>query len=913
MTNANETVTVDALVDAVWGPEAPDRAAQSLESLIWRLRKIIEPGRAARATATLLQTVELGYQLTLRRTHIDSYRLLEAHQRLPELLAANDNVQALELADAALSLWRGQPYFGVPEAQWMQPLRTQLEEARLELQQYHIQALLETGQPERAVSELLPLLADHPYRERLWGQRMLALYRCGRQSEALAAFAEARALLAEELGVDPGPDLRDLHRRILEQDRRLDLTVEGPPASRNVHLPSRRAVLIGRAQELKRLGGGLARTSLLTVTGPGGVGKTRLAVEAAYLARDQFGDGVWFVDLSEISDANLVWSRIALAIGLGLQPGSDIASMTLAFLRQRAVLLVLDNCEHVLDAVADAADVILEHAPQVKLLATSREPVELPGEKVFPVAPLEPPTDLAALAGNSAVQLFLDLLGDTGSNVDLEGPAGSSIARICAAVGGLPLGLELAAARARNFELAEVANALERSPTTLTRPGRGSARQLTLHDTIDWSYRLTRPDEQILHRRLSVIGGPFTTQAAEGLCGLAPLRKEQAMDLVGGLVHRSLLTPGATSRMGGPTLFAQLVPLRAHARSSLEACGELSAVEAARNDWVVAHMLDAPNDGRAGQAEWYEWVEDNYAVIDSALSATLLEAPSRAGLLLTEALTVYWYDRSLMIEGMHWLQAAKALPGLDAFDRARARASYGSARALNQETELAQADLAAAISELSEPRDENARVAGELLLRMGAASWTGDLWTDAVTATRQAKLIGERTENPDLVLRARAVLSACELIVEDPQRAVLDATSVLDDNREVGNHFAAFFACVTSGIAAVFNQDSAAGLYWSGEAMYHQRALGVRNIGDTLEQRGTHYTNTGQYEAATRCYGGAAAESEREGRSWPRHPGTPERLQRLREGLSPAAYQRNWESGQRLGRSEQHHAPEDWS
>ncbi len=385
------------------------------------------------------------------------------------------------------------------------------------------------------------------------------------------------------------------------------------------------------------------------------------------------------------------------------------------------------------------------------------------------------------------------------------------------------------------------------------------------------------------------------------------------MDLVGGLVHRSLLTPGQTSHPGGPTLFAQLVPLRAHARAALEESGELAAVEAARNEWVLRHVLDAPNDGRDGQAEWYDWVEDNSAVIDSTLGATLLHTPSRAGLILAEALTIYWFDRSLMIEGIRWLAAVTDLLGLDAFDQARARACYGIARALNQETELARGHLEAAIPALSAPSEESAEVAGEVLLRIGAASWTADLWTDAVTATHEAKLIGERTGNRHLVLRARAVLSACELIVGDPQKAVLDATAVLDDNRELGNHFAAFFACVTNGIAAAINQDSVAGLHWSGQAMTHQRALGVRNIGDTLEQRGSHFVNAGQFEAATRCYGGAAAQSEREGRSWPRHPGTPERLERLRAAMTPAAYQRNWESGQRLGHSQQHQALEDWS
>ena len=244
--NADEVVSVDALIDAVWGSSAPARAAQSLESLVWRLRKILEPGRGAREAATVLQTEDLGYRLALPRANVDSHRLVQAAREIAELIATSRFGAALELSDGVLPRWRGQPYLGVPDAGWMPPIRAQLAEAHLELQQHRVEALLATGQPERALSELAGLLTDHPYRERLWGQRMVALYRSGRQSEALAAFADARQVLADELGLDPGPELRDLHERILNQDRSLDLV--RPNATNEVHLPSRR----GRPDRTRR-------------------------------------------------------------------------------------------------------------------------------------------------------------------------------------------------------------------------------------------------------------------------------------------------------------------------------------------------------------------------------------------------------------------------------------------------------------------------------------------------------------------------------------------------------------------------------------------------------------------------------------------------------------------------------------
>jgi DNA-binding SARP family transcriptional activator len=388
-----EVVTVDALVDAVWGPSASGRAAQSLESLVWRLRKVLESERVAGETATLLQTDERGYRLAMPPPSVDSHRFLQAAEAVPAFLAAGDAERALDIAETALALWRGQPYLGVPDADWMPPVRARLEEARLALEQLRAAALLKTAQPERALRELGPLLSAHPHREQLWGHRMVALYRCGRQSEALQAFADARAALADELGVDPGPELRALHRRILTQDPDLDLRSGDQP----LRLPRRRSELVGRATELAELTSLLREHTLVTLTGPGGTGKTRLAVEAAHLSRHPHPDGVWFIELADVEDTDdpaVVWSRIALTLGLAPQPDATTEHVASTFLAHRRVLLVLDNCEQVLDAARAVTDRILDTCPAVTVLITSREPLDLPDEHVLPVPPLPP--DLAA-------------------------------------------------------------------------------------------------------------------------------------------------------------------------------------------------------------------------------------------------------------------------------------------------------------------------------------------------------------------------------------------------------------------------------------------------------------------------------------------------------------------------------------
>jgi hypothetical protein len=228
----------------------------------------------------------------------------------------------------------------------------------------------------------------------------------------------------------------------------------------------------------------------------------------------------------------------------------------------------------------------------------------------------------------------------------------------------------------------------------------------------------------------------------------------------------------------------------------------------------------------------------------------------------------------------------------------------------DQKGEQAEPAINKAIGGLTSPTGEHARVAGELLLRVGGAAWVADLWELSAKATSEAQLIGEQTGQQHVALRARALLAATEAIIGDANKAAADADAILEDNHSVGKHFAAMFACVTHGIRAVFSKDFTAGLQWNSQAMRHQRALGVRSIGDTLEQRGSHLTNGGQFEAALRCYGASCAQHEREGRSWPRHPMTPESLEHIRSALSPDAYERNWSSGKRLGSSSR--LPDEW-
>ena len=911
LADVGRVVSVDALVDAVWGSDAPTRATQSLESLVWRLRKVLEPGRVARQEATLVRRVPNGYLLATAGRHVDSHRLRTAATTVPGLLDDGDARQALAVADDALSAWRGRPFDGVPEATWMTAVRAQLDELRVTLQEQRAQALLDVDQPERAVADIVALLQDEPFRERLWTQRMLGLYRCGRQSEALATFTEARRVLLDELGIEPGPELRAMRDRILQQDGRLD-PGHAAAETATLRLPSRRAEIVGRAEELARVQTALNPPTLVTVTGPGGVGKTRVAIELAWLARASFPDGVWFVPLAETTDPTLVWPAVAATLGLVPRHGAAVHDLVTRHLATRRGLLVLDNCEQVVGGAADVADRVLETCPTVALLATSREPLEVDGENVVPIAPLALLRSTSASSDDSpAVDLFLRRLGDLRPDIDPAGDSAQLITRICAAVGGLPLGIELAAARARTFELNEIADALERDPSTLGRSSGGPDRHSSLHATVEWSYRLARPEEQLLHRRLSVLNGPFTLDAAAGLCRLPPLQPDHAMELVAGLAHRSLLVSTGPPRRGGPSRFAQLVPIRAHARTARpDHPGEtLDAAGRTLDAWTIEHVLAGPGLGQPGQPAWYDWLDDNDAAVRACIASCLVHRPRHDGLRLVDALVVYWHDRNGLIEGTRWAHRALDLPDLDPYDQAWASCLYGSAAALGDEPEIARAHLTGALPLIAHPPSDRRASSARLLLRVAASAWTADLHGLALDAASAATRLGDE---PHVLLPAQAMIAAAHLLTGDRARALDGATAVLDANRDADNHFAAMFACITHGVAALLGAEPDVGLHWSAETLRHQRALGMRNLDDSLEQRGSHFHTAARPHAALRCYAAAASMQERTGRSWPRHPGTRERLTAIRSTLDPADYRRSWASGRRLAATDPHDWPDTW-
>ena len=627
--HAGQAVSADALAEAMWGGQGGTRSATTLDSHIWRLRKVLEPERAPGSPPTVLLREPGGYRLVVAADRIDSARYAALAAEAGELLAGGAAARALQCAEEAGALWRGRPYGAAADRPWAAAATAGLEEIRGRLRETHVGALLATGAAERALTELEAALAEEPLRERLWASRMVAYRDLGRRSDALATYAAARAALVDELGIEPGPELRALHAQLLRDDA----GARRPSATHT--LPATRSRLVGRDRELAAVLARLGADPLCTLVGPAGCGKTRLAVEAARQAAPGYPDGAWFVDLTSASP-DRVLDTVASTLGLPLSGPADPTEALRRYTSARRMLVVLDNCEHVLDAAAELVDALLVGGSTLSVLATSREPLEVDGEQVVGLTPLPVP---------AAVELFLERL-DTPPPAD----ALDSVREIVAAVDGLPLALELAAGRARAFTLTEIAADVRVDASALSRVGRGRTHHRTVREAIDSSYRdLPRP-LAALHRAVGAVPGPFTAELAAGLVAA------DVTNAVAGLAHRSLLTPLGPARAGGASRFAQLATVRGHANHLAERAGEDPA--GPRNAWVARLVCARPALGSARHVGWYGALDDDLAALRATLQHTLVEAPSATGVAVAARLAVYWGFRGMAREGERWMRTA---------------------------------------------------------------------------------------------------------------------------------------------------------------------------------------------------------------------------------------------------------------
>ena len=551
--HANEVVSPERAIDFVWGDEPPPSAHGSLQVYIHGLRKQLGSDR--------IETRGSGYLLTVGSGELD----VDRFDRLVSDGRAGLEKGAAELASErlteALSLWRGEPLADL-SFESFEAERAVLRERRHAAHELRIDAQLALGDHDGLVPELEELIAEHPYRERLRAQLMLALYRAGRQADALAAFQATRETLAEELGIDPSPELRELERAILRQDPSLRPAV----AAGSFRLPTPSTRLVGRGLEVAAICSSLREpeVALLTLTGPGGVGKTRVAIAAAAEYGKELADGAFFVDLQATVDPALLGSAIAAALEIGEQPGEDTLETLARELRTRETLIVLDNFERLVSA-APVLDQLLQAAPRLRLLVTSRVPLRLSGEHEYPVSPLPVPSptdDLGAVGRNDSIAVFTARARAVDPQFQLSAANAQALIGICKVLDGMPLALELAAARVRLLSADEILARLER-PLDVLAGGQADLppRQRTLRATIDWSHELLTEEQQALFARLAVFAGGFTLEAVESVCGTT-------LDPFAALLDCGLLLREQPA--WGPPRFRMLVPVREYAAERLD-------------------------------------------------------------------------------------------------------------------------------------------------------------------------------------------------------------------------------------------------------------------------------------------------------------------------------------------------------
>ncbi|WP_128381694.1 AfsR/SARP family transcriptional regulator [Streptomyces cavernae] len=652
-------VPVSALVDEVWDGDAPADANGALQALVGRLRRAL----GAEAVAS----VEGGYRLCAAPDDIDLHRFERLAGEGTRALTDADPAKAAAVLDDALALWRGPALADLPDRT---AEAARCEALRLDVRRARATAALELGEAERILPELTALCDAHPLDEPFQALRLRALRAAGRTAEALAAYESVRRLIADGLGSDPGPELRALHEELLHPTEK---RAPVPPSAADTGTPgagpapgnlrARLTSFVGREADIEAIRGDLATARLVTLLGPGGAGKTRLSQEAAEAVAATAPDGVWLAELAPLDDPEAVPEAVLTAVGARetvlrgagaeeLRAASDRHDDPLVRLvehcAKRRMLLILDNCEHVLDAAARLAEELLTRCPELTVLATSREPLGVPGELLRPVEPLPEPMALRLLAERGAAAM-------PGFRIDADEETAAAAAEICRRLDGLPLAIELAAARLRMLTPRGLADRLDDRFRLLTSGSRTLlARQQTLRAVVDWSWDLLDEDERDVLRRLSVFAGGCDLAAAEAVCGPA------ALEAIGSLVDKSLVV--AAPSPDGEMRYRLLETVAEYAGERLDEAG--TRPETARAHLTYYRELVRTTDlllRGPGQRAGVARLELEWENVRAALQHAVAVRDEQEALCLVLALSWYWQMRDLRSTAGHWSREVMAL------------------------------------------------------------------------------------------------------------------------------------------------------------------------------------------------------------------------------------------------------------
>ncbi|MFI7080044.1 BTAD domain-containing putative transcriptional regulator [Micromonospora sp. NPDC049903] len=672
-------VSVERLMEQVWDDRMPPTQA-TLFGYVAGLRRALEPGRAARTPASILVREGPGYALRAPAASVDAERFTALVVQGDRAASAADFGTAATTLDEALGLWRGPAYADFADADFAVAEIARLDALHAAAREQRLAVALANGDHQRVLGDLEALVVDQPLRERGWELLALALYRAGRQGDALAVLRRAREQLIAEIGVDPGPQLRRMEAAVLRQDACLELPRTSPgrppvlaPPRRNIPAPL--SSFVGRQVDLEAVGRALAEHRLVTVIGAGGVGKTRLVLEHCRGRADP--DGPWLVELASLRDPAEVARAVSDVLSL---PGIATSGQLAQRLADRAAVLVVDNAEHLIPGVAELARTVLGGCPGLRLLVTSRQPLGVPGEAVLELAPLPL---------SEAVELLVNRI-NTANLAEWAGePDPALTTQVCRDLDGLPLAIELAAAQCRSLSLREIAFQLDDRLGLLTTGIAGDQdRHATVRNAIEWSYQLLTHTEQALFRQLSVFDGGFDLDAVRQVGG-GPELPEPVPALLG-LVRKSLVIADTAAV---PRRYRMLELVREYATALLVGAEQAQALTRHRR-WLVG--LVETGEQRLPTADGAAWLRrlgterDN---IRAALTSALAAGEDLTAARICGALAWFWYRTGQIAEGQRW--GGRTLAALDARRTGATETSTGAGE--SAEWVLARARLLMAI------------------------------------------------------------------------------------------------------------------------------------------------------------------------------------------------------------------------
>ena len=682
-------VPATSLIDRLWAESSlPSDPVNALQLRVSKLRRALAP-----AGADLVRRVGAGYRADIEPSCVDAERFERQVRQVRAAVAASGerpSTDHLAQYDAALGLWRGDALSDFASEPWSVGESVRLEELRRAALAERARVNLALGRHAEVVSDLEPLVVADPTQEAMAGLLMIALYRSGRQADALDVFTRTRTVLDDELGLEPSASLRSLHERVLRQDESLgavgDLDVPAPlvvtahagpaPSPRaRPNLPASSS-LIGREEEVAAVRDLVGSTRLVTLVGPGGAGKTALGLHIATLVAAAFPDGAFVARLAPVRDPDQVVATVADALGVpqdGATAALDVPDRLADWLGDKRLLLVVDNCEHLVDAVATFVDQVLARCPGLTVVATSREALAVPGEVQYLVGPLPTPPDTGTaddVAASASVRLMVRRIAGIRPAYEPTETDLRALGRIARALDGMPLALELAAARVASMSLPEIADRLDQRFALLTSgPRTAEERQRTLRATVDWSYDLLGDVERRVFDRLAVFHGGWNLRAAEAVVSDDDTDTSRVLHAVGRLVEQSLIM----AEPGEVTRYRMLETLREYAADRLARSGQADELARRHAAYFSALTHEAALGMRGhGQRRSARLLREEHANLRAAID--WLSGPTGdidRALRLAGDLGLFWHQ-GRHVEGREVLR--RLLAREDGTAEARARA-----------------------------------------------------------------------------------------------------------------------------------------------------------------------------------------------------------------------------------------------